>query len=167
MKQKNTKKLLFLVFIALYFNVFSQNTITVTTGNLEKCVSFTPDNSLADFELNIPYNGNISPASILVSFEAYHDKLREVTISLCSPDGTCVKIYDGPTRNDGGDFGNNNSYPAAAYFISDSYASIAGTSVPPGNYKPDEAFNIFDGINPQGKWVLKFEDNDYASGVFF
>ncbi len=97
--------------------------------------------------LNILQNGTISDVNV-TQIKGEHDKLNDLRISLVSPAGTTVKLFENICGNVSTfNFGLNDESPFAI-------------ACPPLNgfaYKPQSPLSAFIGENTVGAWALKVE----------
>jgi len=118
----------------------------------------------ADVPVNIPQNGSPTVSSDLpvvdaltitdvnvLGLEGSHSYIEDLTVTLSSPNGTEVVLFDQIC-------GSDNDFDISF----DDDAASNNIPCPPtdGNtYQPEEALSAFNGELSQGMWVLTIEDN--------
>ena len=95
-----------------------------------------------------------------VTISTTHTWIGDVTISITSPDGTTVQLFDRPGVPATG-FGCNNTTDLDFSFddeAAQTNADLEATCPPTGAYQPVDALSGFDGENAQGTWTVSVSD---------
>jgi subtilisin-like proprotein convertase family protein len=136
-----------------YSSVFSFTTgaLFCTTVNGTTGLPLTiPDNVVVNATLNFIGNGSITDVN-LVNMTGTHTRVRDFTVTLISPAGTQVQLFNRPCSTGGANF--NLGYDDAAASNTLPCPPIGG-----GMYIPVAALSAFNGENPLGTWTLRISD---------
>ncbi len=127
---------------------------------------FVPDNNLQGIKdsIYIPADGNISDLKVYVLMT--HTYLSEVNISLTSPSGTSLVLFNnkGAGKND---IMTIFSDDAESFISNDNEVNGAGVTTPynPG-VKPEQPLSNLNGQNKKGWWKIKFTDQGFGDAGY-
>jgi len=125
-------------------------TTTVASANVPMTI---PDNATATSYLIVSgLSGRITDLDVTLDIShTWDDDLRA---ELIGPDGTRVRLFT-YVGGDGMDFANTTLDDEADTPIEWGVAPLAGS------FRPEQPLSVFDGYNPNGRWMLEIAD-DYA-----
>ena len=126
-----------------------------TANDLPKFISA---NGMPSIQSTVTLNGSATVNDINVKrIDGYHEFLKDLSVSLISPQGTEVVLFSEQCGNFNGTFKIGFDDEAPSNFL-----------CPPGvvgnYYIPEDPLSNFDGQDQLGPWTLKVSDNEFSSG---
>lgn len=109
--------------------------------------------------------GTVTPNSVTLNFEAWHNNVFATTLQLCAPDGVTCAYIQAPSGG-GNDLGNSNGNGyGGIYSFYDAAPNpfTSSTDRLPNTYMPQNSFSIFDGVAANGNWTLTWENTSASS----